>query len=510
MLNNHPNFDATFCGKLPLHQTNLIQPHGVLILVDKKENRIIQTSENIHKLTALSAAETINKSLADIVDEKSINLFNDKRNKGISGKLPLTFVFKSSSHTTPAHTILQEAEAYYMLEVELPEFIPASHNTFINVFQKVKGVMSLISAATSINEVCTIAAKELKALSGFDKVMVYHFDDDWNGSVLAEEKEPGMDTYMGLKFPASDIPKPARELYLKNPYRIIPNKDYEPEKLYPVFNPITNTFTNLSDCDLRSVAQVHLEYLKNMGVTASMSTRITHNESLWGLIACHHRTPKYLSFEEASVFEMLSNVISATISSLLNRESFEKKQSLNDVFTQLVEKAYESNDLVTVFKKNERLLTQLLSADGIAITWNNKIILLGETPDKESVETLSYWLQEKVENKVYHEYALPYYFDEATNFANVASGLMVLPVQADKRNFIMAFRPEIVKKVSWGGNPDEALTFEKNTTMYHPRASFSIWQEVVKNTSQPWLKEEIAVAETLRNFVIEFTLNKLN
>src|SRR5439155_4932601 len=132
-------------------------------------------------------------------------------------------------------------------------------------------------------------------------VMIYQFDNNWNGTVIAEAMEAGMDSYLGLKFPASDIPKQAREMYRKNPYRFIPDVDYQPVRLYPVLNPVSGGFTDLTDSNLRSVAGVHLEYLRNMQVMASMSTRIVKEDQLWGLISCHHRTAKYLSYQMCSL-----------------------------------------------------------------------------------------------------------------------------------------------------------------------------------------------------------------
>ncbi|WP_114941825.1 GAF domain-containing protein, partial [Mucilaginibacter endophyticus] len=155
------------------------------------------------------------------------------------------------------------------------------------------------------------AVHELRRITGFDGIMMYRFDEDWNGTVIAEEKDaPELEHYLGHTFPGSDVPRQARDLYLKNSYRLIPDRDFTPVRLYPVMNPVTNTFIDLSDCNLRGVAAVHLEYLKNMNVQASMSIRVIDNGKLWGLIACHHVRPHYLSFETGAVCEMLSSVIS--------------------------------------------------------------------------------------------------------------------------------------------------------------------------------------------------------
>ena len=506
---NRTNFDTTFCGKLPLHQTNLIQPHGVLLLITKKEHIIIQVSENISKLVAALAPDIVDQPLQKFIDQKSYQIFGEKTAKPFIGKLPISLCFVSENLLLNCLAIAHDHGDDFLIEIELDEYVQPSQNSFASVFQEMKQLTGAINAATTIEEVCVITVKGVKAFSGFDKVMLYTFDKEWNGSVVAEAMEKGMDSYLGLKFPASDIPKPARDMYLKSPYRLIPNRDYVPVRLYPLLNPHTHTFTNLFETDLRSVAGVHLEYLKNMGVVASMSTRIIQNEKLWGLIACHHRTAKYLSIEERSVFEWLSDVVSAKISALGIKSSVSLKEQLNDRFASLVENIYKQDTLADVWEQNKDDIKNYLNADGLAFCQDDQIDAIGMVPQKHEIDVLQYWLQGKAGNKVYHEPALPHAFDEAEKFSEQACGLLTLPIRSEKGSFMLAFRQEVVKKVDWGGNPNEAVQFEPNSTAYHPRNSFSQWQEVVRKTAEPWLDEEIEAAESLRHVLIEFTLNKM-
>ena len=510
MKSNIPNYDATFCGKLPIHQTNLIQPHGVLILLDSSNLMVLQVSENITSLTGVQASAFVNHSLATFIKDESFQILKKNSAHNFEGKKPLTLSFKNGDDYIESNVFLLSNGDQLIVEAELQSYIPSSQNSFVQVYQSVKNVMLLINEADSIQEVYHIAAKKIKELSGFDKVMVYEFDENWNGTVKSESKEEGMEAFINFTFPASDIPKPARDLYMKNPYRIIPNREYEPVRLYPVFNPKTHTFTNLGQSDLRSVASVHLEYLKNMDVIASMSTRIIHNENLWGLIACHHREPKYLSFEQGSVFELLSTVISSKISSLINKESFQVRQTLNNSFTQLVQNIADKKEIVPALLHNEALLKNILGSNSIAFCYKGEIKTIGTTPDKLDLENLCIWLQHRAVNSVYHQPALPHYFDESAGYAEIGSGLLALPIQSEKNHFVLAFRPEIVKNVTWGGNPNDALSFEKDSLTYHPRNSFKMWREEVMQTAKPWREEEIAIAETFRNYLVEHTLNNIN
>jgi light-regulated signal transduction histidine kinase (bacteriophytochrome) len=321
------NFDAEFCGKVPLHQTNLIQPHGVLLVIKKDDLTIVQGSENADAVFGKSITDIVDTSLDSLLSSDDIASLHSRFRDGATGKLPFSFSVGNMRFLSLA----EQYEHYYLLEIEKEPLKNGNETSFVTVFQDVKLAMTTIEACTSTEETCVVAAREFKRLSGFDKVMIYRFDKEWNGNVLAEEAEPGMESYLGLKFPASDIPKPARDLYKKAPYRFIPTIDYEGVKLYPVINTLTHSFTDLSGSNLRSVAGVHIEYLRNMKVNASMSVRILKDGELWGLVACHHRTPRYLSYEICSVFELLSGVVSAKISAVQNRDSFTyrtAKQSL--------------------------------------------------------------------------------------------------------------------------------------------------------------------------------------
>ncbi len=493
------NYDETFCGKLPLNQTNMIQPHGVLILLSKDDFKIIQVSENVTSLLNIGPSEVFDRPLKEFVTEDCYQNFLVVT-ATISGKLPTKLFFMDGKECV---CILQETADYYVLEVELPWYINVAPTSFMSVFQNVRELMEKVDKAPSVQELCEVAAEEIKTISGFDKVMIYQFDESWNGDVVAEAMEQGMDSYLGLKFPASDIPKPARDIYLENPYRIIPNSEYEGVRLYPLLNPATNTFTNLSNMDLRSVASVHVEYLKNMKVVASMSTRIVDDGKLWGLIACHHRTAKYLSFEQCSVFELVSGIISSKITSLHLSQSFSYKEGLNEKLNQIVESVYRDDDVVGSVRNKKKEIQEFLGCDGLAVCWDGTVETIGNCPTKSELDVLIYWLQGKAPDTVYAEPALPQVFDEALPYSAIASGIIALPVKAMQGNYLLGFKQEVIKQVEWGGNPNEAVTFETNSSRYHPRNSFNLWQEVVRNTAQPWTADQIEFAEKLRKKIVE-------
>lgn len=494
------NFEAEFCGKVPLNQTNMIQPHGVLLIVNKEDLSILQVSENADVIFGKPAAALVKEKLTDFLPEGETSQLANLFQSNLAGRLPFVMTVAGKTFLS----FVEQQPLYYILELEKEPHEAGESTSFLRIYQPVKLAMAAIDACNTTEETCRVAARELKKISGFDKVMVYCFDSEWNGDVIAEEREAGMESYLGLKFPASDIPRQARELYKKTPYRLIPTNEYEGVRLYPVINPLTNAFTDLSNSNLRSVAAVHLEYLRNMKVNASMSTRILKDGELWGLIACHHRTPKYLSYEMCSVFELLSNVITAKISAVQNRDSFHYRAEKQDLQTRVVEGVVSNGNLAG----EKETLLQLLDADGVAIVQNRHIETIGTTPGQQEIEDLVFWLQANHITSLYHQPSLSSVYEAADAYATQGSGLLALPVEMEKGDCVLGFRSEAVRKISWGGNPNEAVQFETDRKKYHPRASFQIWQETVKATAQPWKPETLDVAEGLRNFLVESRLNK--
>ena len=504
---NRLNLDAVFCGKVPLHQTNLIQPHGVLLIVAKDDLTILQVSENITEVLSKPASEIAGTPLSDYINSEDVQLLQERFANPIEGKIPLTFSFQQHGVLKKFLALVQMQPEYYIMELE--KDTSSTEDSFISVYQELKYVIAAIEATASIDAAAQLVATELKRISGFDKVMIYQFDKDWNGTVIAEAMEEGMDSYLGLQFPASDIPRPAREMYRKNAYRFIPDVDYSPVRLYPVLNPVSGGFTDLTDSNLRSVAGVHLEYLRNMHVMASMSTRIVKEDQLWGLISCHHRTAKYLSYQMCSLFELLSNIISARIVSLEQKEEFSFRSDKQDLYTKLIGQVYAGEKFPDVLYQQGHELLKLLGADGVALKLNGHIQTFGKTPERADVDDLIFWLQSNQVHQLYHTSHLSAAYEDAERYAATVSGLVALPVHPERGAYILAFRPEVVRQIDWGGNPDNAINFEPDGKRYHPRNSFSIWREQVQQQSLPWAAEELEMADQFRTFIVDYTLRKL-
>jgi two-component system, chemotaxis family, sensor kinase Cph1 len=494
-------YDSEFCGSLPIHVINHVQPYGVLLVVDSTDLTIIQCSENVHQLFGTPVDAVIKSRLDAHLSADSINVLKDKNNLAQMDKMPAVWTIAGRSYLAFIHW----RESHMLIEVDLTEYDDKKEKSFVSVYQEIKYAMGLIQSARSIEEVAQTTARELKRISGFDKVMIYRFDKDWNGTVMAEQRETDMESYLGFTFPASDVPQPARQLYLRNPYRFIPSREYEGVKLYPVINPITHSFLDLSDCNLRGVANVHIEYLRNMNVMASMSTRILVNNSLWGLIACHHRKEKHMSFEVRSVFEMISNIVSAKISSLQSAEVHHLDRNLKEGYRNLIEEAYRNQDLHVSLLQGTPDILSVFNAQGAAISAKGRLYTKGNTPTDEQLKELLLWLHTRALKGIFYTSSLGDYYDGGAGMNDSASGMLAIPIDFEADEYVMIFRPEVIRVINWGGNPNERIQFDKDQKNYHPRNSFRLWQEKVKGTSLPWREEELVIAESLRSFIYEFS-----
>lgn len=500
-MDNTRNYDSDFCGNIPIHFINSVQPYGALLVIKKDTLEIIQASENINAIFSQPVNQVVNAVITQFISEEASAQITQMLAKSTIEKIPASWKINGKFYFTISHI----KDNYFLTEINVTPFNEDEQDTFVNIYRELKYAMAGIEAATSTSEVCRIAADELKRISGFDKVMIYKFDEQWNGHVLAEAMENDMESYLGFTFPASDIPKQARQLYMKNPWRFIPDRTYQAVRLYPVINPAVSGFIDLSDCNVRGVASVHLEYLKNMGVTASMSARIIKDDALWGLIACHHKTPKAVSYEMCSVFELLSNILSAKITSIQNKEKHYSSRLLQDIYTKLIEEIYQEQNLVQTLLFSEANICKLFKASGAAVIHKGNVYTGGSIPGDGFLEDFLLWLHTRNLKKVYATDSLGNGYEQAAEYADTASGMLVIPINTVKDEYVLVFRPEVVKEINWGGNPAERIQFETDEKNYHPRHSFKLWQQHVKGNSKPWTEDEVAIAENLRSFLYEYT-----
>lgn len=484
--------DLTNCDQEPIHIPGSIQPHGVLLGI-KESSRVIElVSNNIFDFFGCSAESILQKDLSILLDEPSLkNIFDCLGNVSephLCG--PLEIEHKSEGCTRRMQGILHRSSGLLILELE--DQGSCSQGIFDNYHLRLRQTISTMREMDSMDDMCQRAAQEVKHLTGFDRVMLYRFDSEWNGQVVAEAREARLEPFLGLHYPASDIPEQARRLYTINRLRLIANRDYIPAPLIAHSQTGVQNPVDLSHSVLRSVSPIHLQYLRNMGVEASMSVSLVQDGKLWGLIACHHYAPKHVSYDVRLACESLAQILSWQIASRDRSDHNSQRAAAAQFMSDILTSAAAAPSLIEGLLKRSQDLLQLVQAQGVAIKYRNEIATAGLAPGRADVAELVAWLQTQDKKDVYVTHKLSKDFPGAARFAGTASGIIVIQLHSGQDDCIIWFRPEQVSIVNWAGNPGKVRDPETNRLT--PRGSFALWQETVNGQSQHWLDWQVEAA----------------
>ncbi|GAB4548907.1 MAG: ATP-binding protein [Pleurocapsa sp.] len=505
---NLKNVDLTNCDREPIHIPNLIQPHGVLLTVSPDDYRILQVSLNTGQMLGIEAKELLGQSLTEVLGEQQVRAIASCLAENFDHINPLPIKIDRPNETLNFNGIVHQNDAIVILELEPVE--DGREVNFFDFYKLVKSPVSKLQNTNSLVELCSAIVQEVKKITGFDRVMVYRFDEEGAGEVIAEAANQELEPFLGLRYPATDIPKQAKYLYTLNYLRLIPDATYKAVGLTPELNPLTNKPLDMSMAVLRSVSPLHTEYLANMGVTASMSISLLKNKQLWGLIACHHNTPKILSYEIRTICEFIGQVVSFELAAKEESQDSDYKIKLKSIQAQFIETISAAAELEEGLTHNPTHLLDLVGANGVALAFGEEITLMGNTPSREEVAAMLPWLENQFEAEVIYETnSLPQVHPSAEEYKDVASGLLALLISRVQKTFIIWFRPEVIQTVNWGGNPRKPVeTKENGEIKMSPRKSFAKWQETVRLKSLPWKSCEIEAAVELRSSIVGIVLRK--
>lgn len=497
--------DLTNCDREPIHIPGSIQPHGVLIALNPSDLTIIQVSNNTEALLNYQPQDLLEKNLSQLLDPQQVKTIQKCLQEDFDRVNPLKLQIQQQHFNGIVHRSLDNT---IILELE-----PTDSTTELNFFSfhnLIKKPLDKIQNASNLTTLSQIIVQEVQRITGFDRVMIYRFNSENAGRVIAEAKAAELTSYLGLYYPPSDIPKQARELYFLNLLRIIPDANYQPARLTPLLNPITNAPLDLSLSVLRSVSPIHVEYLNNMGVTASMSISLLKDQQLWGLIACHHSTPKYVSYETRTICEFIGQIMSLELTSKEDNENLDYKLKLKSLQAQLVESISQSENLLDGLLATDNDLLQLVNAQGVAIYLNQSLTTRGKTPSAEQIQALWDWVIGRIGNEtIFYTDKLTEQYPVAIEIKDVASGLLVLIISKVQPSYIVWFRPEVIQTVNWGGNPHKPVEISENGELrMSPRKSFELWQETVQLKALPWQRCEIEAAIELRSNIVGIVLRK--
>ncbi len=346
-----------------------------------------------------------------------------------------------------------------------------------------------------MDQLCEAAISLTRKMFGYNRVMIYKFDEEWNGEVIAESKEEDMASWLGLHYPATDIPAQSRQLFLKHRVRIITDVDYVPVPITPEISSETGAPLDISRSGLRAVSPIHIEYLKNMGVGASLSAAIVVKGKLWGLIACHHNSEKYLDFYQRESCRFLAQMFSTELTLQENMTLISQGKLTESIRRQLFVQMNEENDVVHALSEGNVKFTQLISCGGGAIFMNGRWKLNGNTPEIEQLESLLRFIKKQPKN-LFLTRNLSAVFSKAKAFKELASGLLSLKIAEEK--YIFWFKPEQVQEVHWGGDPQNKAFYNEEEQRLSPRKSFEKWTEKLTGISEAWQENDKHFAKVLR------------
>lgn len=493
-----------------LNALTQVQPHGILLVLNEADLTVVQVSQNTREAFGLSVDEVLGKTLDELLDDYQVDQFRaGLRSDNLDVLNPTKiWVRRRGDDYGVYDAVFHRNEAGFLI-MELEPALNHDNIPFLSFYHLARtSIGQLEAGSASLADFCRIIVHEVRQVTGFDRVMLYKFDDDGHGEVLAEEKLADMESYLGLHFPESDVPAPARKMFLSNWIRVIPNASAEAVDLVPAVNPITQQPTDLVMSILRQPYHCHIEYLHHMNVESSLTISLMKDQKLWGLIACHHKTPKYVPYELRKACEFLGRVIFSEISTLEEEADQSYQLHLAAVQTALIDQMAQEDYFIDGLVRRDPNLLDLAGAKGAAICFGGQWTTLGRTPPEDELNYLVQWLAKAVSDEVYVTNALPLEYSEAQRFKDVASGLIAIPIS--KRSYVLWFRPEVIQTVNWGGNPNEAYTLvgEAENQWLCPRKSFELWKETVSLRSLPWQGVEVKAALELRKAIVNIVLRQ--
>ncbi|MGC1196929.1 MAG: GAF domain-containing protein, partial [Geitlerinemataceae cyanobacterium] len=511
------NLIATPCSELEvtayeeeaIHIPGYIQNRGVLLVLSRSSLQILQVSANSEAYLGMAPEQLLEQTIEVLLEGDRLKKLRSQLSKESLAEIePIRLTFTSS--TAPQHFIGYVYPQGETAILELEHFTSPEASDLTRFSRSTNAAISRLESAADVLELCQIAAEEIRKTSGFDRVMIYQFDRDGNGEVIAEDKHPDLDPYLGLHYPAADIPQGARDLFQRNALRLIPDVASPPVQIVPVNNPITHEPLDLSDTVLRGVSPIHIEYLQNMGVGGSMTIPLIKYQQLWGLVACHHRQPKVASYEARTTCELLGKVLSLGLAAKEGDRTYEYRIDLKSAQTQLLESMTATPNLAEGLLHSQPNLLNLFRATGAAVWQHGKCESIGKTPTESQIEALVAWIAtQNTHNKVFHTDSLSQIYADAEVYRDIASGILAILLSKSPQTYLLWFRPEALQTVNWAGDPHETAQLEMNGSgRWHPRNSFNLWKEIVRGKSLPWESYEVEAAVELRDAILEIVIKR--
>ena len=491
--------DLTTCDREPIHVPGSIQPHGCLLACDIAASYVLRHSANSQSLLGIDG--NINgRKLDALLGGDAVHTIRNALTRLEDGSRPaLLFNLEIGTGRT------FDVAVHRYKSVSIIEFEPSDNQAPLPL-DLARTMIGRISSINTVDKLLRVTSRLVQGLFHYDRVMVYQLMHDGAGKVVSESKQPELESFLGQYFPASDIPQQARQLYLRNTIRIISDANFKPIPINPVFD-ASGEPLDLSFAHLRSVSPIHCEYLRNMGVGASMSISIIVDGELWGLIACHHYSPRALSMAERVAAEMFGQFFSLHLNALRQAGKLEFATRARQSLDRFLRVNARIANLDEAIFDNLPDFASLMPCDGAAIWLKGKSRSVGSVPPPSGMAALARLATNVADGTIWATHMLSSHLPGAENFAASAAGVMAVPLSHRPRDYLFFFRKELVQTLNWAGNPDKSYETGPLGDRLTPRKSFAIWKETVHQQSAPWTDEDREIAEATRTVLAEVALS---
>ena len=492
--------DLTNCDREPIHIPGSIQKFGFLLTL-LSDFTIVIASDNVADHLGATHASVLQRPLTEVFSQAAVEKIR-ARVDYLSGPDAVERMFGVvlQEGGKPFDIAIHFSGAYLVVEAE-----PSVDEPDVNPGEMVRLMLGRVRKTRGLTELAQEAARQLKILNGFDRVMVYRFHPDGSGEVIAEVAAAGLEPFLGLHYPASDIPKQARILYQRNWLRIIADINAKPAQLTATASHSAGLL-DLSMSVLRSVSPIHIEYLQNMGVGASMSVSILRDGKLWGLFACHHYSARHVSFERRTAAELFGQMFSWVLEGRERETDVAYESHARQIQERLMESAASRGSgqrPITDFIADYR---KMIQCDGIAVWSEGEITLDGETPTESEVKELVNFINRTSPGRISASGEIAKVYASGEAFRDRAAGFLAVPISRMPRDCLIFFRREILRSVKWAGDPNKTYAEGPLGPRLTPRKSFELWREVVRGQSKPWSSADLHIAESLRVTLLEVIL----
>lgn len=495
--------DLSNCEREQIHLAGSIQPHGALLVLSEPGLVVIQASTN--------AAEFLGYR-GRLVGEKLAAVGGDLATcvRGHLGApldtIPVAVRCLAGHPATPVDCLVHRPSSGGVV-IELERAGPS-----VDLSQHLESAVDAMLGCSSLGMLAEETARIFRELTGYDRVMVYRFDAEGHGEVFAERREPALEPFLGNRYPASDIPQIARRLYVRNRVRVLVDVGFEPAPIEPRAAPGAPEL-DMSLCFLRSSSPIHVQYLKNMGVSGTLVVSLVVGGQLWGLISCHHYSPRFVHYEVRAICEVLAESMATRIAALESFAQAQAELAVRRLEQRMIESISRDGDWRSALFDGSAVVLQMLDAQGAALMLDGQIMTAGEVPSTADLRAIGQWLDRHPRNAVMGTASLAVEAPDLAHLSPSVSGLLATPLSSEPGEYLVWLRPEQIQTVTWGGDPRKAVVVGNDPSQLSPRRSFAQWHQVVEGTCVPWTTADTTTArlvgESVADVILQFRSVKM-